>query len=658
MATTAPSLICPQGHGAGVSGSRFCTFCGATLVAPTSSGQTSSAPAQPVPANPGGAQRVAGGGWQPVSTGPAQTAPASAAPALAAPAAQWQPPAAASTQAPAAPQWHSNPTAAPMAVAQQLPPGAIPAGAIPAAAIAANQQLVCKVCGGTGTGLNDDTIVCSECSWLRPLLPGYKLNRSVFLWAQDGQAMTHLQSISALHSAAKSISEKVGRPWIESTFNGIRLGPRQFPDIWIRAVLAARILGLPKMPDVYISGDSQWNTYTYGTDTSAFVVLGTAILNNFQNDDLLFVLAREMGHCRAGHALWKTVARFLVGDDSVRKGLLSGGVLNAISLSPTKWIQDAADLPLMAWSRQADITADRAALLALGDEALARRVLLAWSIRSARLLKQVNIEEWMKQEDASGDQMTRFSEMTTTSSMYTTRRLRLLGQAAREKELMRWSQTIQPIRKRLTPPPQPPISGLTAAAPGVRRPLTTPRPAAASGSGAGAAPGATIRPATGVGAAGPIAGQASAPADSVRVICNKCQGPMRIPLAVLRGKTSLNVRCPKCQNIFTIRPRSASQAAASPGAPPQLPASGATQAKPQAPPVSPSAPAKPAGTPQPGAAQSKPSVAKPSSPKPPDAKPSGAVAPASKPAAAPPVNLKTKSPDRPSVTAAAHKHAK
>jgi len=180
------------------------------------------------------------------------------------------------------------------------------------------------------------------------LLPGYKLDRSVFLWAQDGQAMTHLHSISALHAAAKSVSEKVGRPWIESTFNGIRLGPRQFPDIWIRAVLAARILGLPRMPDVYISGDSQWNTYTYGTDTSAFIVLGTAILNNFQNDDLLFVLAREMGHCRAGHALWKTVARFLVGDDSVRKGLLSGGVLNAISLSPTKWVQDAVDIPLMA----------------------------------------------------------------------------------------------------------------------------------------------------------------------------------------------------------------------------------------------------------------------------------------------------------------------
>ena len=34
----------------------------------------------------------------------------------------------------------------------------------------------------------------------------------------------------------------------------------------------------------------------------------------------------------------------------------------------------------------------------------------------------------MKQEEESDDRMTRFSEMTTSSSMYTTRRLRLLSQ--------------------------------------------------------------------------------------------------------------------------------------------------------------------------------------------------------------------------------------
>jgi hypothetical protein len=323
----------------------------------------------------------------------------------------------------------------------------------------------------------------------------------------------------------------VGRPWIESTFNGIRLGPRQLPDVWKLAVQAARILGLNSMPDVYVAGDQMWNTYTFGSDTSAFIVLGTAILTNFTNDELLFVLAREMGHCRAGHAIWKTATRFLTGGDGTHSGPLSQGIMGV--LSPTKLVEGAVDMPLMAWQRQSEITADRAGLLAVGDEALARRVLLAWSIRSARLLKQVNIEEWMKQEDASNDSVTRFSEMTTSSSMYTTRRLRLLGQAAKEPSLTQWSQHIRGARKTAyPPPPAPPVRAAT--------------PAGRPGAGPGAAPG--TKPA------------APAPADSIRVVCNKCQAAMRVPLAVLRGKASLNIRCPQCQNILTLRPKPAAAA--------------------------------------------------------------------------------------------------
>ncbi len=339
--------------------------------------------------------------------------------------------------------------------------------------------------------------------------------------------MTALHRMSALSAIARSVSDKVGRPWIEATYNGIRLGPNQLPNVWKLAVLAARLLGVPRMPDVYVSADSMWNTFTFGSDNSSFIVLGTAILTNFKDDDLLFVLAREMGHCRAGHALWKTVIRFVAGDLSGHTGVLAGGLLNAIS--PSKLIGGALEMPLMAWSRQSEITADRAGLLAIGDVDLARRVLLTWSIRSATLLKQVNIDEWMKQEDASADSLTHISEMTTSSTIYTARRLRFLGMAGREPNLMHWSETIQPVRKEISAK--------------IKTPPATPvaQPAARS------APPPT-------------------PSDSIRVVCDKCQNAMRVPLAVLRGKTSLNVRCPQCQNVITLR-----QKPATPTPPPASP---------------------------------------------------------------------------------------
>jgi Zn-dependent protease with chaperone function len=461
-------LICPHGHGPGAAGSLFCTLCGTQLVP---------APA-PQPAT----------GFQPTASAP-QPVPAGA----------------------PFPSAHSISALSPFA--HTAPPP------------------VCKLCGGGGLRLSPSDDICTECGWLRPLFPGYALDRTVFLWAQDGQAMNTLHNMSVLNAVARTVSDKVGRPWIEATYNGIRIGPNQLPHVWKLAVLAARLLGVPYMPDVYVSGDSMWNTYTFGSDKSSFIVLGTAILTNFHDDDLLFVLAREMGHCRAGHALWKTVIRFVAGDISGHTGLLSGGMLSAIS--PTKLIGGALEMPLMAWSRQSEVTADRAGLLAIGDVALARRVLLTWSIRSATLLKQVNIEEWMKQEDASADNLTHISEMTMASTMYTARRLRFLGLAAREPGLMQWSEKIQPARKQLSAALMP-----------------APKPAPAP-SGAPSEPGS---PASSAGWGGKLGlGGPAAPKDSIRVVCNKCQNAMRIPFAALRGKASLNVRCPQCQNIMTLR---------------------------------------------------------------------------------------------------------
>jgi Zn-dependent protease with chaperone function len=432
MTSTAnlPSLMCPQGHGPGTPGTRFCNWCGSPLIIPA------------IPANS--------------YTGPVPVVP--------------------------------QPVTA-----------------------------MCGACGGSGVRLSAAENICPQCGWLRPLAPNYHLDCSVFQWAQDGAAMATLRSIGTLSAAARAVSDKVGRPWIESTFNGVRIGPRQMPQVWAQAVLAARMMGLSYMPDVYISGERMWDTYTFGSDTSAFIVLGTALATNFQGEDLLFLLVREMGHCRAGHALWKTVIRFLAGDTGPRRGLMSDGVLGA--LSPTKLVESAIEMPLMAWARQAEITADRAGLLALGDEALVRRVLLAWTLRSSFLFRQINIEAWMEQEEDSDDQVTRISEMTSSSTLYITRRLRLLSRFAKEPDLMRWSQIVRGLR-----PPA------VAAAP----PASVPSPLPAS------------RPAT--------------KADSLRVECTKCRAGMRVPYAVLQGKDVLNVRCPQCSNVVTLRKKRAAAA--------------------------------------------------------------------------------------------------
>lgn len=364
----------------------------------------------------------------------------------------------------------------------------------------------CMKCGGDGRGLPDKFVICHECNWLRPLVPGYQVDTAAFAWAADAKAMAALRAMKPLNAAAKSVSERVGRRWIEVAFNGVLLGEKQLPQIYGQAVRAARILGMTHMPDVYLSGDRAWDCLTFGTDNDSFIVLGSALAGNFQGVDLLFLLAREIGHCRAGHALWKTVIRFFLGEQGPAKGFMAGGIFNAI-FSPSALIGGAIELPLLTWARQAEITADRAGLLAVGSEEVARRVLMSWSLRSSVMFRQINIDEWINQQELEDDSYVKLSELTTSSTPYLGPRLKLLAEYARSPELKYYRQAIAKSIKRGTPKAEPQVTGPT-----------------------------------------------SSP-EILRFKCTTCSTPMKVPRSVLEGRSSLGLKCPnpKCGALTHLR---------------------------------------------------------------------------------------------------------
>ena len=454
--------VCGNGHKQPSAGSRFCIYCGTTLSVPGSE-----------------------------SPGPG-------------PAIQRQAP-------PIVPQVNQPPRQNqndPQPVYNPLQPQQYQQYPLPYPQYQPAQQGSCVTCGGHGQELTEKTVVCKECGWLRPLVPGYQVENAAFAWAADAKAMAVLQGMKPLNAAAKLVSEKVGRRWIEASFNAILLSEKQLPQIYGQAVRAARILGMSHMPDVYLSGDRAWDCLTFGTNRDSFIVIGSALTGNFQGVDMLFLLAREMGHCKAGHALWKTVIRFFLGEQGPSKGFMAGGIFNAI-LSPTHLITGAIEMPLLAWARQAEITADRAGLLAVGSEEVARRVLLSWSLRSSVMFRQLNIDDWLEQQSIEDDHYTRLSEITTSSTPYLGPRMKRLTEFARSPELKQHLAYISLVVKKSSGSKQP-----TAL-----KEKKKPDP------------------------------------NVLRFKCSTCETPMRVPKEVLNGKRELAVKCPnaKCGAITRLK---------------------------------------------------------------------------------------------------------
>lgn len=378
----------------------------------------------------------------------------------------------------------------------------------------------CAECGGNGSTLDASRVFCSGCRWLRPIAPDYALPAESFLWKLDADAMNVLRSLGPLTLAARTVSERVGRPWFEASVNGLRLGEKQLPDIFALAVRAARTLSLPYMPEIYISGDQMWDANTLGTDTNAFVVLGS-VLVNFKEDELLFVLGREMGRVRAGHALWRTVTQLLTGR-ARHRSILGDGILRLIN--PAKIAESALDAPLMAWSRHSEITADRAGMLCAAHPDIARRVLTTWTLKSFPLQARIDADAWREQERAVASSMSQLAEWTLSNTPYLAGRLRLLDEYASEEQWRGWRAVIEHWLPPLASAPSSNGAAVSAAKDANGKATRTP------------------------------------PADDpslLRLICPHCNEGLRIPRTALAGTDPVNVRCPnpKCRVVLTVTPK-------------------------------------------------------------------------------------------------------
>lgn len=370
----------------------------------------------------------------------------------------------------------------------------------------------CETCGGDGSKLPTREVMCRTCRWLRPLGDGYALPVEAFLWRLDAEAMMRLQSLGPVTAAAHHISERYGRPWFEASVNGVRLSENQLPDVFALAVRQARIVGLERMPEIYVSGEQMWDAKTLGTNSYAFVVLGS-VLTSFKGDDLAFMLAREMGRVRAGHAVWRTAFELLMGRRQSQRTIMGDGVMQF--LNPAKIVESAFEAPLMAWARHSEITADRAGQLATGDLAQTRRVLLQWTLKSFPIHARLNMDDWKHQEDESDDATMAAVEATMSSTPFIARRLKLARDFHDSEDLKAWRAVIahhDAEDRRLRPPKE-----VKASAPEKK----------------GAAD------------------------DTVRLVCVSCNGPMRVKRAQLVGDKPVNVRCPNpaCGKVLAVKPK-------------------------------------------------------------------------------------------------------
>ena len=192
-----------------------------------------------------------------------------------------------------------------------------------------------------------------------------------------------LQAIAFQHPVDRALRSTIdGIPTVKQIFSKFVEDRRKEEelDLWGRAVSvgnglspvlecfteACEILDVTPIPRLFIE-QGPLGAYAAGVEEPYVVITSTA-LSLLNRDELLFVFGHELGHIKAGHLTNHAVAK-TARDMAVTTSQFTLGIPNIVA--------DTTLNPLLAaWSRRAELTADRAGYLACQDKETALRALL------------------------------------------------------------------------------------------------------------------------------------------------------------------------------------------------------------------------------------------------------------------------------------------
>ena len=226
---------------------------------------------------------------------------------------------------------------------------------------------------------------------LRPL-PG--LTPADFQHKSDIAATDALKRIPGLEKVMSKIMEYGLERlyYVDNVASNLRVTPAMFGRLHRSLTWACKILDVPE-PELYVTVDPVPNAFTYG-HTKPFITLTSGLIDMLSDEELFFVIGHEVGHIKAGHVLYGTIARNiaavmeLVGQATLGLGALLGqGLVYA----------------LLEWYRCAELTSDRAALLCVQNLDAAHGTFMKLAGGTTRLAAEMDRAEFLRQIRAYED---------------------------------------------------------------------------------------------------------------------------------------------------------------------------------------------------------------------------------------------------------------
>src|SRR6266404_7102848 len=241
-------------------------------------------------------------------------------------------------------------------------------------ALDSSEFIRCRYCGQRNQVRTDGGEArCGRCRLPLSDVPHKKfadLDKDQYIHPDDRRALAALRAIPGIDSALKKLLAVTGESAIRVIFtaSAVKVTPQQCPDLYAKLQIACTTLGVD-MPELFVQQNPIVNAFTGGVERPV-IVLHSALIERLNDEEILAVVAHEVGHIHAEHVLYLTAARLI---EALANAALAAAPIAAIV---TQLLSGTMRAALLAWARRAELSCDRAALLVTQDQHVIGRTMM------------------------------------------------------------------------------------------------------------------------------------------------------------------------------------------------------------------------------------------------------------------------------------------
>jgi Zn-dependent protease with chaperone function len=265
----------------------------------------------------------------------------------------------------------------------------------PNESVATGNFIRCRFCGqknAVKADVDKEKTVCGKCKLPLSNAPHKKfadLSKHDYVHPADSKALAALKAIPGVDSALKKFLAMTFESAMRVNFmaSSVKITPEQYPDLYVKLQVACTTLGV-EMPDFFLQQNPIVNAFTFGMEKHV-IVLHSSLIERLTDEEILAVIAHEVGHIHAEHVLYLTAARLFELIMKVGVSAIPGGELVKFILNAT------VSSALMAWARRAELSCDRAALLVVQDPHTIGRVMM--KLAGGSFASKMDYEQFLEQ---------------------------------------------------------------------------------------------------------------------------------------------------------------------------------------------------------------------------------------------------------------------